>query len=138
MSILILDSGALIALENNDRAMWALLGAAYDSGEQAQVPAGVIGEVCHGGPTQARLNQALKKCKVISLDGPMARIVGNLRVDSGVNDVVDASVMVTAAMATALSSVAIATSDMGDMTKLRASARRVPKLVRNTITLMQI
>lgn len=135
MSILVLDSGALIALENNDRAMWALLQAAFDSGERAQVPACVIGEVCHGGAKQARLNQALKRCRVIPFDGPMAHTAGKLRVQSGVNDVVDASVMVTAGLATALSSVTVVTSDMSDLTKLRNAARNIPGLVHGTISL---
>ena len=70
MSILVLDAGALIALERSERAMWALVEAAYDAGDRAQVPACALAQVWNGDPTQARLNQALKLCR--TCQGPTA------------------------------------------------------------------
>ena len=108
--------------------------SAYDEGDRAHVPTGALAQVYNGDPTQARLNQALKRCRTIPLDEGMARIVGRLRRISGINDVVDASIAATAAMATALSNVVIATSDENDIQQLvHAAASLHPRLVHNEI-----
>ena len=134
MSIIVLDAGALIALERNSRHIWRLVEAAYDRGESAQVPVCVLAQVWNGDPTQARLNQALKRCKTIPLDEEMARFAGRLRRISGVPDVVDASVAAAAAYATSFSSVVIATSDEDDITRLVHAAESLrPRLVHNEI-----
>lgn len=134
MSILVLDAGALIALERNNRNLWALVDAAYGAGERAQVPACALAEVWSGEPTQARLNQALKLCRTIPLDEKLARITGRLRMDSGMDDVTDASVAAAAAMATSFSNVVIATSDEDDISLLVNAAESLrPRLVQDTI-----
>ena len=134
MSILVLDSGALIALERNKRAVWALVEAAYDAGDGAQVPACALAQVWNGQPSQARLNRALKLCRTIPLDEHMARIAGRLRRISGIDDVADASVAAAAALATNLSSVVIAPSDQSDISQLIGAAQSVsPLLVRDEI-----
>ena len=63
-----LDAGALIALERDSRRVWALVEAAFDAGDRVQVPACALAQVWTGAPTQARLNQALKRCRTISLE----------------------------------------------------------------------
>lgn len=134
MSIVVLDAGALIALERNNHDIWYLVEAAYDDGENAYVPVCVLAQVWNGEPTQARLNQALKRCRTIPLDEEMARFAGRLRRVSGVHDVVDASVVAAAAHATNLSSVVIATSDEGDIAQLVHAAESLrPRLVHNEI-----
>ena len=134
MSILVLDAGALIALERSERAMWALVEAAYDAGDRAQVPACALAQVWNGEPTQARLNQALKLCRTIPLDEDMAHIAGRLRLLSGIDDVTDASVAAAAAMATNFCSVVVATSDENDISQLLRAAQSVrPRLIHDEI-----
>lgn len=134
MSILVLDSGALIALERNKRAVWALVEAAYEMGDRAQVPACALAQVWNGHRSQARLNQALKLCRTIPLDEDMARITGRLRQVSGIDDAADASVAAAAALATNLSSVVVATSDESDISQLVSAAQSVrPPLVHDEI-----
>ena len=134
MSILVLDAGALIALERNSRHVWPLVEAAYEQGDRAHVPACALAQVWNGEPTQARLNQALKRCRTVPLDEDMAHVAGRLRRISGVHDVVDASVAAAAALATRFSSVVIATSDEGDISQLiRAAESLRPRLVHNEI-----
>lgn len=134
MSILVLDAGALIALERNNRPVWALVEAAYDGGDRAQVPACALAQVWNGEPAQARLNQALKQCRTIPLDDEMARLAGRLRRTSGIDDVTDASVAAAAAMATNFSSVVIATSDENDISQLISAAESYrPRLVHDEI-----
>ena len=113
--------------------MWALVEAAYDAGDRAHVPACALAQVWNGEPTQARLNQALKRCRTIPLDEEMAHIAGRLRLISGIDDVADASVAAAAAMATNFSTVVIATSDESDISQLVDAAETIPRLVRNKI-----
>lgn len=103
MSILVLDAGALIALERNSRDLWVLVDAAYGAGDRALVPACALAQVWSGAPAQARLNRALKLCRTIPLDKEQARITGRLRLASGMDDITDASVAAAAATATSLS-----------------------------------
>jgi len=56
---MLLDAGALIALDGNDRAMWVRLEVLHDAGELPVTHGGVIGQVWRGGPGQARLAMAL-------------------------------------------------------------------------------
>ena len=134
MSVLVLDAGALIALERNNLDIWHLVKAAYNEDDKVHVPAGALAQVYNGDATQARLNQALKRCKTIPLDEGMAHIAGRLRRISGINDVVDASVAATAALATTLSNVVIATSDENDIRQLVHAAKSLhPCLVHNEI-----
>ena len=108
--------------------------AAYDQGDRVHVPAAVLAQVWNGEPTQARLNQAFKRCKTIPLDEDMAHLAGRLRRISGILDVVDASVAAAAAFATSYSSVVIATSDEGDMEQLLQADKSIrPRLVHNEI-----
>lgn len=134
MSVLVLDAGALIALERNSRDLWALVDAAYEAGDRALVPACALAQVWSGGPAQARLNQALKLCRTIPLDKEQARITGRLRLASGMDDITDASVAAAAATATSLSNVVIATSDEDDISLLVEAAESLrPRLVQDTI-----
>ena len=134
MSILVLDAGALIALERNSRNLWVLVDAAYDAGDRAHVPACALAQVWSGEPTQARLNQALKLCRTIPLDEELAHITGRLRLASGIDDITDASVAAAAAMATSFSNVVIATSDEGDISQLVSAAESLrPRLVQDKI-----
>ena len=45
---MILDAGALIALDRNDRSMWVRLKASHSAGERPVTHGGIIGQVWRG------------------------------------------------------------------------------------------
>ena len=67
MSI-VLDSGALIALERNDKPMWAALKLAALENENVLVPSAALAQVWRGSARQARLSSALEFCVLASFD----------------------------------------------------------------------
>jgi hypothetical protein len=92
----VFDSGALVALERNERPMWIRLKAAQLAGDIPVTHAGVLGQVWRGGPRQARLSQALTGIDVRVLDEPLGRAAGQLLAASGLADVIDAGVALLA------------------------------------------
>lgn len=94
---LVLDSGALVALERNERPMWVRLKAAQTEGDLPRTHAGVLGQVWRGGPRQARLSQALDGIDVRALDERLGRAAGVLLAAAGLADVIDAGVVLLAA-----------------------------------------
>ena len=121
MTALVLDAGALIALDRDDRAMWARLHAAEEAGDIVAAPAGVIAEAWRGGRRQALLSRALMHCDEVVLDGPIARACGRLCAGTGTADVIDASVAVAAAEFAHHTHTAIATSDPDDIETLTSA-----------------
>ena len=121
---LVLDSGALVALERNERAMWVRLKAAQMDGELPLTHAGVLGQVWRGGPRQARLSQALRGIDVRVLDEPLGRAAGQLLAVSGLTDVIDAGVVLLAADGDE-----IVTVDREDLELLAAASGRHVELV---------
>lgn len=93
---LVLDSGALVALERNERSMWIRLKASLLDGDLPVTHAGVVGQVWRGGARQARLSQALRGTDVRPLDEPMGRAAGQLLAAAGGSDVIDAAVVLLA------------------------------------------
>lgn len=93
---LVLDSGALVALQRNERSMWIRLKAAQLDGEIPLTHAGVLGQVWRGGPRQARLSQALAGIDVRALDETIGRAAGQLLGAAGLADVIDAAVVLLA------------------------------------------
>lgn len=120
MTTFILDTGALIALERDERHLWRKLNATIDP-DTIQVPAGVIAQAWRGGPRQAPLARALKLSDEVPLDGQIAREAGALCAQTGTNDVIDASVAVTAARAARQEDVGVVTSDRSDIAPLLAA-----------------
>lgn len=93
---LVLDAGALIAVERGDRpTTLTLVRAALG---MIVVPAGVVGQVWRGGPRQARLARLLAAESVLvePLTDDGARAAGVLCGRAGTRDVVDASVVLAA------------------------------------------
>lgn len=121
---LVLDSGALVALERNERSMWVRLKAAHIAGELPLTHAGVLGQVWRGGPRQARLSQALAGIDVRSLDEPLGRAVGQLMATSGSSDVIDAAVVLLAHDGDE-----IVTSDRDDLEQLASALGRHVELI---------
>ncbi len=93
---LVLDSGALVALERNERPMWVRLKAAQLEGELPLTHAGVLGQVWRGGPRQARLSQALGGIDVRALDESLGRAAGELLATARLADVIDAALVLLA------------------------------------------
>ncbi len=121
MTMLVLDTGALIALDRGDGHTWALLRTATQEAQAIQVPVGALAQAWRGGPRQARLARALKECDEIPLNGRTARQVGELCGKTLTNDVIDASVAVTAARAARHGAVDVLTSDRADIVPLLAA-----------------
>ena len=121
---LVLDSGALVALERDERRMWVRLKAAQLDGEVPITHAGVLAQVWRGGPRQARLAEALSGIDVRPLDESLGRGAGRLLGVAGLADVVDAAVVLLAADGDE-----IVTSDLADLEQLAAASGRHVELV---------
>jgi len=119
---LVLDSGALIALDKNDRAMWRRLKGASLTADPPRSHGGVIGQVWRGrGPRQARLAQALAGIDVVAFDEPLGRAAGALLGRARQHDVIDAALVLLASDGDD-----ILTSDPDDLEPLaRALGRHV-------------
>ena len=115
---IVLDAGALIALDRNDRQVWAMLRVVADAGGMVHVPAGVIGQAWRDGARQALLSKALRHCDEVALDGRTARTAGLLCGRSGTADVIDATVALTAAAIARMGDAVLLTSDPDDLTRL--------------------
>ena len=123
---LVLDSGALIALERNDRAMWTRLKAARLAGDVPVSHGGVVGQAWRGrGPRQALLAKALSGVDVRSLDDACGRAAGELLALARRSDVVDAALVLLAEDGDR-----IVTSDPSDIEPLARSSGRDVEIVR--------
>jgi hypothetical protein len=94
---LVLDAGALVAVDRDDRKVRALLAEAVEAGVPVQTSAAVVGQVWRGGPRQARLARVLRGVRVVSLEEDDGRRIGLLLAATGSSDVVDAHVVLDAA-----------------------------------------
>lgn len=118
MTALVLDAGALIALDRNDRSVWAMLRNAADDSAQVSVPAGVIAQAWRDGSRQALLARALGHCDPVPLEGSLARATGLLCGRANTADIVDASVALIAAARSQTGPTALVTSDPTDLRHL--------------------
>jgi hypothetical protein len=122
MSALVLDAGAFIAVERNDRAMLARLRVAHASGLALRTTGIVVAEVWRGqGGRQANLARLLAAIDVRSVDTSLGKQAGTLLAAAGTDDPVDATVIAVAAGGDR-----IVTSDPVDIRRLvEASGRAV-------------
>lgn len=94
---LVLDAGALVAIDRADRRVAGLV----ELGRRAAAPlvttAPVVGQAWRDGARQARLARALAMIDVRPVDGNGARAAGELLARSGTSDVVDALLALLAA-----------------------------------------
>lgn len=95
---IVLDAGALIALDRGDKRMIALLHQALTQGRAFRVPAGVVGQAWRDGRIQATLARFLRsdEVEIIPLDEQLARSCGELCGSINSQDVIDASVVILA------------------------------------------
>lgn len=114
---LVLDTGALVALERGDRAMWRRLKLAIDEGAVPVTHGGIVGQAWRGGARQARLARALQAFDVRPLDEALGRRAGALLARARRNDVVDAALALLASEGDA-----IVTSDPKDLAALASAA----------------
>lgn len=116
MSGAVLDTGALVGFERNDRRVVAIVAGALDHGDTLFVPAGVIAQAWRDGARQTRLARLLGSalCEVVVLDDYRARSAGQLCGTTDTADVVDSSVVVAARER----GVRIITSDSDDLRRL--------------------
>ncbi|MCB0998117.1 MAG: hypothetical protein R2713_14865 [Ilumatobacteraceae bacterium] len=129
MTALVLDTGALIALDRNDRTVWAMLRNAADDSAQVSVPAGVIAQAWRDGSRQALLSRALTHCDEVPLEGSLARATGLLCGRAGTADIVDASVALVAAARSQTGPAALVTSDPSDLRHLLQALNASVRLV---------
>jgi len=114
---LILDSGALVAVERGDRDTVALIKHELTAGRSPLTHGGVIGQVWRGGSgRQASLARLLPGLDVAPLDTGLGRRAGVLLAKTRTADVIDAALVLLAADGDTLLS-----SDPGDMAVLAAA-----------------
>lgn len=125
MSRIVFDKGALIALERNDRTLWAVLKLAALKGSDVLVPSTALAQVWRGTSRQVPLGMVLRRCVIASFD-PVARAVGELCGRTHTADICDAHV----AIVEASQGDVLYTSDPVDLRRLvAASGRRQPIIV---------
>ncbi len=118
---IVLDTGALIALERGDKRMIALLRQALAQGRVFRVPAGVVGQAWRNGRVQVTLARFLRSVEVeiVPLDEELARSCGELCGAAKASDVIDASVVILARERRDL----VVTSDPDDLRRLDPAAQ---------------
>jgi len=122
----VLDAGALIALDRNDRAMWRRLKAAQVAGEVPRSHGGVIGQAWRGrGAREALLARALDGIEVWPLDEELGRAAGELLGRARRQDVIDAALVLLAHDGDY-----IVTSDPDDIAALAGVAGRHVEVIR--------
>jgi predicted nucleic acid-binding protein len=119
----VLDSGALIAFEKNDRRVRTLIELALAHGAPLWTAGAVVAQVWRDGSRQARLARLLGSglVQVQPLDREEAQATGVLCGEAGTKDVVDASVVLLARKYAAT----IVTSDPDDLRRIDPAAQLV-------------
>ena len=84
---LVLDCGALIALERNDRVMWRRLKLALLAEQVPRSHGGIVGQAWRGGAArQALLAKVLDGVEIRPLDRALGRAAGELLALAGRSD----------------------------------------------------
>jgi len=120
LSALVLDTGALVAVDRGERAIMAMLRVAERAGFELRSTGVVVAEVwrdAHG--RQASLARMLKAVAIRPVDERLGREAGVLLGASGVSDAVDATVVAVASTGDR-----VLTSDPTDIRKLVSASRR--------------
>ena len=116
---LILDAGALIAIEKTNRDVVALIKQELLQGRSPITHGGVVGQAWRGGTgRQVQLARLLPALDIAALDETLGRTAGILLGRSRRSDVIDAALVLLAEDGDLL-----LTSDPDDLEPLAASAR---------------
>ena len=110
---LILDAGALIAVDRNDLEVAGLIKLARRVGATLITSAPVVGQAWREGSRQALLARSLATIEVLPVDEQAARRAGELLAATGTADIVDALLAMLVAPGDQL-----LTSDPGDLSTL--------------------
>jgi hypothetical protein len=125
MSALILDAGALVAVDRDDRAMIARLRLAQRAGLELRSNAMVVAQVWRDRQgRQASLARMLRAVDVRAVSQKDGRAAGVLLAAAGTADPIDATVVLLAVPGDR-----IVTSDPGDLGRLAAAAETSPLIV---------
>jgi predicted nucleic acid-binding protein len=123
---LVLDTGALLAVERGDRDTMALLKRELLARRVPLTHGGVVAQAWRGAAgKQANLARLLNAVQVVALDDRLGRLAGALRGRARKADAIDAAVALLAADGDV-----ILTSDPNDLRPLAASAALHVDLVR--------
>ncbi|HZQ27807.1 MAG TPA: hypothetical protein VFA94_08920 [Acidimicrobiales bacterium] len=114
------DTGALLAAERYDRAMWALRAGFLAEEVVPVVPAPVLAEAWRGGPRQASLVRLLALCVMEPMSYGQARAVGVLAGRAARDDIVDVTVVDGALGCRD----AVVTSNLGHIASIASAGRR--------------
>jgi hypothetical protein len=114
---LVLDAGALIAIDRNNKDIVALIKRERLAGREPLTHGAIVGQVWRNGARQANLARALEGIRVEPLDQALGRRAGLLLRASATSDVVDAALVLLACDGDE-----IITSDAGDIAILAEAA----------------
>ena len=114
----VLDAGALVAIDKRDRHVGAMLHLLQAQGVPLHTSVAVVAQVWRDGRKQALLARLLAGVKVVGLSPGDERSIGELLAKSGTSDVVDAHVALLAGNGDRL-----LTSDATDLQRLLAAKR---------------
>lgn len=120
---LVLDAGALVAIDRGDSRVGAMLDRARRREHQVLTSAAVVAQVWRHGARQAILARVLAGVQAVSLDLPSAKQIGPLLGQTRTLDVVDAHVVRLVSDGDH-----VLTSDPGDIAAL-LNARRLKAVV---------
>ena len=116
--MLVLDAGAFMAVERNDRDVVALIKRELLAGRAPVSHGGVVAQVWRGGTgRQVPVARLLAGVEIAALDDRLGRQAGMLLARSGASDAIDAAVVCLAADGDD-----ILTSDPGDLRALAEAA----------------
>lgn len=117
---MILDAGALVAVDRNDRAMMARLLAAHEAGDELRTHPLVVAQVWRDASgRQAVLARMLKSIEIVPIDDDLGRRSGELLGRASLSDPIDAAVVLVADDGDS-----IVTSDPEDIGTLAAAVDR--------------
>ena len=117
MTALVLDAGALIAVDRGDRKMQRKIQDALNIGEPVRTNANAVAQVWRNGAKQARLAKALRLATIEPVTPEDGYRAGELLGATRTKDVVDATVALLAE-----SGDEVYTSDPGDLQLLTETA----------------
>lgn len=125
MSALVLDTGALVAIDRGERSMLTRLKVAERMGLELRSTGVVVAEAWRDPcGRQANLARLLKSVNVFAVDQRLGRRAGELLGRSGVRDAVDATVVAISATGDS-----VVTSDPVDIGRLVAASGRAIRVV---------
>jgi len=116
--MLLLDAGAFLAVERNDRDVIALIKSELTANRAPKTHGGIVAQVWRGGEgRQAQLARLLPGVDVVPLDADLGRSAGMLLKAAHAVDAIDAALV-----AVASDGDDIITSDVDDLRSLAAAA----------------